>query len=155
MRCLSSAGLALSLLAAMLLVLLPVAINSALAFDREVITLKTNGAETRIEAEIAVTSAERQQGLMDRSDFAPGDAMLFVFPKARVLSFWMKNTPVSLDIAFFDAEGHWLNTVLATVPFSLDSVYSDGAALYALEVTAGEAARLGIGAGTRLSRAAR
>lgn len=125
---------------------------AAQAANTETITLNTAGPSHSLVVELAVTAAERERGLMFREDFAPGDAMLFVFPAPKRLSFWMKNTPVSLDIVYFDASGRWLNTHTATTPFSLDNLYSSGLARYALELAAGEVARLQIGQGTRLIR---
>ncbi len=119
---------------------------------REVITLVKGGASQQIEAELAITGEERARGLMGRTDFAAGDAMLFVFPQAGKRSFWMKDTPISLDIIFFDDAGRWLNTATATQPYSLENIYSSGEARYVLELAAGEAVRLGIGEGTRLIR---
>ena len=114
------------------------------------VTLETEAGRVTLNAELADTPEERARGLMYRDDFGPGDAMLFTYETDSTLSFWMKNTPVSLDIIYFDAAGHWLNTHGATEPFSLEGLLSDGPAQYVLEISAGEASRLGIGEGTQL-----
>ena len=114
------------------------------------VTLETEAGRVTVNAELADTPEERARGLMYRDDFGPGDAMLFTYETDSTLSFWMKNTPVSLDIIYFDAGGHWLNTHGATEPFSLEGLLSDGPAQYVLEISAGEASRLGIGEGTQL-----
>lgn len=124
--------------------------GGALALDRGEIRIATPGGEITLEAELARTPVQRQRGLMWRGDFGRGDAMLFVFPAERPLAFWMKNTPVSLDIVFFNAKGHWLNTASGAVPFSLTNHHSRGPGRFVLELAAGEAERLGIGAGSRL-----
>ena len=72
---------------------------------------------------------------MFRQDFGPGDAV-FTYDTDSTLSFWMKNTPVSLDIIYFDAAGHWLNTHGATEPFSLEGCLSM-ARRNMLEISAG------------------
>ena len=123
----------------------------AAALESRDIRIATGTGEVLLEAELAVTPAERAQGLMGREDFGPGDAMLFIFPDERWLSFWMKGTPVSLDIVFFDGEGRWLNTAAGTVPYSLEHHRSLGMGRFVLEVAAGEARRLGIGPGSRLA----
>ena len=56
------------------------------------------------EPELALTSAQRQRGLMFRRK-APEDGMLFVFSTATTGGFWMKNTRVPLTIVFFDSSG--------------------------------------------------
>lgn len=60
------------------------------------------GADT-VRAEVASTPEAREQGLMGRLEVPAGTGMLFVFPDNELRSFWMKDTFVSLDIAFFDA----------------------------------------------------
>jgi uncharacterized protein len=69
-----------------------------------------------IQAQIAMTSLEQQQGLMQRRDLASDGGMLFVYPAPIRMSFWMRNTPTPLDLACFDAQG-LLGEVLALHPF--------------------------------------
>ncbi len=55
-----------------------------------------------VRAEVASTPEAREQGLMGRLEVPPGTGMLFVFPDTELRSFWMKDTFVSLDIAFIN-----------------------------------------------------
>ena len=59
------------------------------------------GADTVV-AEVASLPAQREAGLMNRDAVPDGTGMLFVFPDSEYRSFWMKDTRVPLDIAFFD-----------------------------------------------------
>jgi uncharacterized membrane protein (UPF0127 family) len=68
--------------------------------------------ETRLEvggrclrAVVADSEAERVEGLRQRSDLGPYDAMLFVFPEPTITSFTMSTVPVPLDIGFYAADG--------------------------------------------------
>ncbi|MGC6485151.1 MAG: DUF192 domain-containing protein [Candidatus Puniceispirillales bacterium] len=133
-----------------LLLLVLVAAPGLHAADTLTLRLTTPDGEVVLTAEIADDPAERARGLMFREDFGPGDAMLFIFEEERQASFWMKNTPVSLDILYFDAAGRWLNSHHHTVPYSDESLRSAGPALYVLEIAAGEAKKLGLGKGTML-----
>jgi uncharacterized membrane protein (UPF0127 family) len=72
--------------------------------------------------------------------------MLFVYPDARPLSFWMENTSIPLSIAYLTPEGAILN-IEDMVPFDRDSVPSEGPALYALEVNRGWFERHKVGVG--------
>lgn len=54
---------------------------------------------------IADTPEKRRQGLMEVDDLLDLDGMLFVFDSDTSGGFWMKNTVLPLDIAFFDAQG--------------------------------------------------
>ena len=42
--------------------------------------------------------------------------MIFVYPRAQSLSFWMRNTPTPLDIGFFTADGE-LREIYPLHPF--------------------------------------
>ena len=53
-------------------------------------TLKVRGHA--IEAEVASTDAQREQGLMYRTDMPADHGMLFVFEQPALYCFWMKNT---------------------------------------------------------------
>ena len=61
-------------------------------------TLMVGG--TAVTAEVADTPQRRAQGLMGRFSLAPNAGMLFVYPDEAVRSFWMKNTPLPLSIAY-------------------------------------------------------
>jgi uncharacterized protein len=58
-----------------------------------------------IDAAVAANDADREQGLMYRSQLAPNEGMLFVFDENAVHCFWMKNTLIPLSIAFIRADG--------------------------------------------------
>ena len=114
------------------------------------ILLQTPSDQVYLDVEIADDPIERAEGLMGREDIMPGQGMLFVFDDEYPRSFWMKNTPLSLDILFFDAEGRWVSSQLSTTPFSTKSLPSGLPAQYALEILAGESERLGLGQDTIL-----
>jgi len=56
--------------------------------------------KAKLEIEIADNDYERQLGLMNRNEMKDGEGMLFVFPEQERLSFWMRNTLISLDMIF-------------------------------------------------------
>lgn len=55
---------------------------------------------TKIDLEIAATPQQQMMGLMYRPALPDNRGMLFLFPSARPLQFWMKNVPVALDMVF-------------------------------------------------------
>ena len=94
--------------------------------------------------EIAETQEARSQGLMRRvlEDYLTG--MLFLFETAQPQTFWMRNTPTSLDIIFVDERSQVLNIAPHTTPMS-DQLYSSaGPAKFVVETKAGFADRFGI-----------
>ncbi|MCL4177112.1 MAG: DUF192 domain-containing protein [Verrucomicrobia bacterium] len=56
-------------------------------------------------AEVARNERERSAGMMFRTNIAESEAMLFVFPYAARVSFWMKNVPIPLSCAYLNREG--------------------------------------------------
>ncbi|OIP77360.1 MAG: hypothetical protein AUK48_04170 [Oscillatoriales cyanobacterium CG2_30_44_21] len=64
------------------------------------ITAIANIAGREIQLEVAATPSQQQQGLMFRPPLASDRGMLFPFQPARLVAFWMKNTPSPLDIIF-------------------------------------------------------
>lgn len=93
------------------------------------------------EVEIADTQAERNQGLQNRSELCQNCGMLFIFEEQQDLSFWMKNTQISLDMIFLDEDGRITTIHKNTVPFQLNPTYRSSApSRYVLEANAGFAA---------------
>jgi hypothetical protein len=107
--------------------------------------LRPDGAvAASLVVEIAETLEARSQGLMHRmlGDYMTG--MLFLFETAQPQTFWMRNTPTSLDIIFIDERSQVLNIASHTTPMS-DRLYaSTGPAKFVVEARAGFADRFGI-----------
>lgn len=64
-----------------------------------------------LRSEVAVTKAERARGLMWRRRLAPEEGMLFCYPLEGAHEFYMLNTFLPLDIAFFDGARRLINVV--------------------------------------------
>jgi uncharacterized membrane protein (UPF0127 family) len=108
------------------------------------------GDKRIIRAELAVTTEQRERGLMFRQALAPDAGMLFIYPTDRELRFWMKNTSMPLSVAFLDRDGRIVN-IADMQPFDETVHRSAGPACCALEVNQGWFARNGIQAGDRSS----
>lgn len=121
--------------------------GSGLTFSTAVVTLSTTGGSWLVTAEIADTATKRSQGLMNRTSLDAGAGMLFVFDEAGRHSFWMKDTPLSLDILFISAEKIIVTVEENTTPLSTDSILPTEDALYVLEVNAGTVAEHGVAVG--------
>ena len=118
----------------------------------EVIDLVVERGGTRLpfKVELAASPQAQAKGLMFRTELGDNEGMLFPSAAPEPRSFWMKNTPLSLDIIFVGANGRISNIAANTVPYSLDSVASSGFAIAVLELRAGRAAELGIVPGDRV-----
>jgi hypothetical protein len=77
------------------------------AKPEELPVMKINGIPVWVE--LALTEAERQHGLMFRPHMSAEDGMLFAYPNEENHSFWMGNTLIPLDIAFFADDGTLVN----------------------------------------------
>lgn len=116
----------------------------------ELIFISAEGDTIRkMELEIADTEEKRTQGLMYRGTMSDTQTMLFVFDEEEPRSFWMKNTYISLDIIFADAEGNIVTIQKNTRPYSEDPVLSYDPALYVIEVVAGFSDLYGLEKGDR------
>lgn len=83
----------------------------------------------------------------ERLDLDSG--MLFVFEEPQFLNFYMKNTPLALDIAFLDSDCRIID-IQPLYPYSEEVVTSKGLALYALEVNRGFFQRAGLGVSDKI-----
>lgn len=106
--------------------------------------LRGDSVLTRIAIEIADTDSSRTRGLMDRTSLPSRGGMLFIFDDEAPRNFWMRNTPLPLDLVFVRADGSIVNVVKQTRPFSDAGIASTGPAQYVVEVRAGFTARHGI-----------
>ena len=60
------------------------------------------GSDARLTVRIADSPDEQRQGLMGVEDLSPDRGMAFVYDEPTTGSFWMKDTPIPLSIAFVD-----------------------------------------------------
>jgi len=109
----------------------------------------------RIVVEIAETAEAKMTGLMGRRTLGLDSGMLFLYDDAAVRYFWMKNTPVSLDMIFIDGRKQVVHIAESTKPMSEQFYSSRFPARYVVEVRAGFSRLFGIGTGTRIRWRAR
>ena len=109
-----------------------------------------SGAVQRYEVELAATPRARAQGLMYRRELARHAGMLFDFGRDEVVSMWMKNTFIPLDMLFVDRRGVVSRIARNTRPRSLDSISSGAPVRAVLELNGGEADRIGLAPGDRM-----
>ena len=113
---------------------------------------KSDGNTISVNAELAVKPEERNFGFMERKKIPEGTGMLFIFEYDQILSFWMKNTPTPLSIAYITKDGK-IKDIFDMTPFSLASIVSTGYVRYALEVPQGCFAKNGFKTGDSVNLA--
>lgn len=123
------------------------------AFPVSPLTIETQRGRFQFMVEIAETPSTWRQGLQKRRQLAADAGMLFDYHQPRVVTMWMKDTLISLDMIFIDEHGVVTNIAQNTEPLSLATISSDGPVLAVLEVNAGTAARIGLRRGDRVYHA--
>ncbi|MDF2179521.1 DUF192 domain-containing protein [Aliiglaciecola sp. CAU 1673] len=103
-----------------------------------------------LKLELAEAFEERAQGLMFRPELCEDCGMIFSYEQPKVISMWMKNTLIPLDVAFVDEHGRII-AIKPMEPHDLRSVSSEVLAKYALEMNQGWFARNQIRVGDKVS----
>jgi uncharacterized protein len=114
--------------------------------------LPAGGPPRTVRLEVAADPAARARGLMGRTSVPPDGGMVFLYPVDVRESFWMKDTPVPLSIAFVAADGRVVSVAEMT-PCTADpcpSYAPAGPYRYAVELAAGAFPAAGVGAGDRV-----
>ena len=108
--------------------------------------------------ELAISSAQRIQGLSGHPPLAPDAGMLFVFEQAERHSFWMRGMLFPLDIIWIDAECTVVHVTRNAPPQAPEQALDDlpryvppVPVLYVLEINAGgaESAAVTVGSPAR------
>ena len=111
---------------------------------------KSDKTQLVVKAEMAVKPEERNFGFMERKNIPDGTGMMFIFERDQILSFWMKNTPHPLSIAYIDSQGR-IRDIYDMTPFSEALIVSTVSVRYALEVPQGWYEKNGIKKGDLVS----
>ena len=127
------------------LTLLTIVLQTTACQAQPKVTIATKeGRELTFQVEVADTSTKRELGLQYRRDLAPDRGMIFLFPTESEHAFWMKNTPIPLDMIFINSDGKIVGIVEQAVPFSLDSRSVPATSRFVLEINGGLSKRHGI-----------
>lgn len=114
------------------------------------ITVDTPSGPKAFTVELATNDESRRNGLMFRTELAENAGMLFDFARDDYRSFWMKNTPRSLDLLFIKADGTISTISENAVPYSEDRILSSEPVRAVLEINGGRSRALGIEPGAKV-----
>lgn len=118
--------------------------------ERLTIEPKAGGSGQKFEIEIAASEQEKALGLMFRTELADGRGMLFPYKASRLVSMWMRNTYIPLDMVFIRSDGTISRIEENAEPQSDRIIDSGGPVAAVLEIPGGAAKRLGIAAGDKV-----
>lgn len=120
------------------------------SYPKAELQVDSRGQKHRFDVWIADTPERQRQGLMWVRDLPSNQGMLFINDRARLSSFWMKNTYIPLDMLFVDARGKIVAIFENVPPLTLDPVGPDVPVKAILELRGGEAAKRSIQIGDQL-----
>ena len=125
------------------------ALNIPFTKHGELVFISSATADTLalIDIELADTDVLRARGLMFRESMPENAGMLFLMDFEEIQSFWMRNTYISLDMLFVNAEREIVTIHANTTILSDRSYHSTRPALYVVEVNAGFSYRHNINVG--------
>ncbi|KAK2948371.1 putative signal peptide protein [Blattamonas nauphoetae] len=110
----------------------------------EALSIQTADTRLDFEVEVAESYMDRIIGLMWRKHIEDNEGMIFIFPKKDKLSFWMRNTLVSLDVLYIDDDGKIVTIHENSEPLSEVPRGTDTPCRIALELKGGTCAAMGI-----------
>lgn len=127
--------------------------TTTIPFDNEgrLAVIQDRDTLVTLDLEIAESDSARERGMMQRAGF-PNErsGMLFPFDEERERSFWMANTPLSLDLFFINADSQIVRVKKYAPPNTAQSIPSNAPAQYVLETEAGFADSYGVVEGDRV-----
>jgi uncharacterized membrane protein (UPF0127 family) len=124
------------------------------ALRRETLKLHTATGVHVINVEVTETAEEKMLGLMYRVHLADNAGMLFVYDEPQVITMWMRNTYIPLDMVFIRADGIVHRIEAWTEPLSERTISSVAKVTACLELAGGVAKRLGLKPGDRVEHPA-
>ena len=123
---------------------------SACSAEPKVSIATQQGRAVAFAVEVADSPAKRELGLQYRRELAPDRGMIFLFPSESEQTFWMKNTPIPLDMIFIGRDLKIVGIVEQAVPFTLDPRSVGAPSQYVLEINGGLSKKYGFKTGDKV-----
>jgi hypothetical protein len=120
-----------------------------IGLKREPVRFVTAKGAHSFTVDIAATSDQQACGLMYREAMPRDAGMIFPFKPARTTAFWMRNTPLPLDLIFVGPDNRVVS-IGQGKPYSDALIPSGGITAAVIELNLGEAARIGLKPGDRV-----
>lgn len=113
-----------------------------------------SGTRYTFHVEEAVTPQQHSQGLMYRQSLPKFGGMIFIFEDMRPVAFWMRNTPLPLDLLFIVALEPGVGRIVGirenAVPYSEQLIPSHQPVHAVLEINGGTSAQLNLRPGDEI-----
>jgi len=113
-------------------------------FKHASLKIETQNGPVQLDVEVADTERKREHGLMFRRSLAANQGIIFLFVREQVITMWMKNTYIPLDMVFIGEDWRIVHIAREAEPFSTDHIGSGYPVLRVLEIAGGQAEKLGL-----------
>jgi uncharacterized protein len=120
-------------------------------FKHASLKIETKNGPVTLDVEVADTNPKREHGLMFRRSLPDKGGMIFLFDDEHIVTMWMKNTYIPLDMVFIGDDWRIKHIARDTEPLSTDIVSSVHPVSRVLEIASGQAEKLGLAPGDTLS----
>lgn len=107
-----------------------------ISYDASALEATFEGKSVKLELVVANTNESRRKGLMFQSELKFNSGMIFIWPESKKHCMWMKNTSISLSVAYLSSDGR-IKEIYDMAPFSEKSVCSSKNVRMAIEVNQG------------------
>jgi len=121
------------------------------AAETQTLEIVTGNGVHSFAVEVVANDTDRAKGLMFRRELPEGHGMLFDFQREQDVAMWMRNTYISLDMLFINADGRIRRIAENTEPLSTAIIPAGGPVRGVLEVIGGTARKFGIKPGDRVA----
>ena len=112
--------------------------------DYNAVYLTGPWGKARFSVEVADDDPKRAQGLMNRESLPQFSGMIFIYDNPQMVSFWMKNTLISLDLIYIKKNGLIDSIYRDLEPMSLKKIKSKSKVKAVLEIPGGDSKLYGI-----------
>ena len=119
-------------------------------FPRSTLEIRSAQGRQLFSIRVADTPERQELGLMYETRLPADEGMLFPQDEPRVVTMWMKNTYIPLDMLFIDVHGRIVCLLANTAPQSLAILSCPKPVKAVLEIGGGESADRGIQVGDRV-----
>jgi len=139
------------LVVSQLLFPLPLNAQQDVGFAEDVLQIKSaSGDIFEFNIELAESPEQKSRGLMYRREMGADEGMLFLYRRDQVVTMWMANTFLPLDMLFIERDGTIARIQANTLPQSREVISSRKRVRAVLELNAGTARKLGIAPGDKV-----
>lgn len=115
------------------------------------LTIMTQDGPVQYTVEEANSRDQMETGLMNREQLAPNTGMIFNIDPARRIAMWMKDTKISLDMIFIDADGNIVQIFENAEPMSENKIIAEVPVRAVIEINAGDVQKNKIRTGDKVT----